>query len=112
NGAVMRQESSIAGDKSIPRPCPRPRVCHAAPGPGSLPCCARPGEASTDGFQRGTSVGTRLAGAENHMHRSVLVLGFLAATVSITLLEAHEARACGGCFHPPAQTATDITDER
>jgi hypothetical protein len=46
------------------------------------------------------------------MHRSVLVLGFLAATVSITLLEAHEARACGGCFHPPAQTATDITDER
>src|SRR5450755_536133 len=29
-----------------------------------------------------------------------------------TLTTAHHASACGGCFHPPAQVASDITDER
>jgi MYXO-CTERM domain-containing protein len=46
------------------------------------------------------------------MHRSALVLGMLAGVASLALIGEREARACGGCFHPPTQTAADITDER
>jgi hypothetical protein len=38
-------------------------------------------------------------------------LGAVAAAGVLGLGE-RAASACGGCFHPPAQTATDITDER
>jgi hypothetical protein len=31
---------------------------------------------------------------------------------SAALAGARDASACGGCFHPPTQTVTDITDER
>ena len=34
------------------------------------------------------------------------------ATSALTLVGVRDATACGGCFHPPKQTATDITDER
>ncbi len=46
------------------------------------------------------------------MRRSVLVLGLAVATSALTLIGERQAAACGGCFHPPTQTASDITDER
>ncbi|MCL2450457.1 MAG: DUF2330 domain-containing protein, partial [Polyangiaceae bacterium] len=39
-----------------------------------------------------------------------LTLGGIAACCAT--LGARDAAACGGCFHPPTQTVTDITDER
>ena len=30
----------------------------------------------------------------------------------MTFAGQRHASACGGCFHPPTQTVTDITDER
>jgi hypothetical protein len=45
------------------------------------------------------------------MNRSAFVVG-LAATAAIAVPGERVARACGGCFHPPTQVATDITDER
>jgi hypothetical protein len=40
-------------------------------------------------------------------------LAFLIGSFSLLALAAeHDARACGGCFHPPTQTVSDITDER
>jgi hypothetical protein len=49
------------------------------------------------------------------MHRSALVVGIGAATSALGLVAERDAFACGGCFQPPpppAQTASDITDER
>jgi len=46
------------------------------------------------------------------MSRSLLVLGVAVAASALTLIGERQAAACGGCFHPPTQTATDITDER
>src|SRR6516165_3914400 len=46
------------------------------------------------------------------MHRSAVVVGVASALVMIA---GRDARACGGCFHPPVpptQVASDITDER
>src|SRR5579863_4979840 len=56
--------------------------------------------------------GRRSLPREESMHRSALVLGMLAGVVSLGVIGEREARACGGCFHPPTQTAADITDER
>jgi Uncharacterized protein conserved in bacteria (DUF2330) len=46
------------------------------------------------------------------MNRSKLVLGIATAVSAVSLAGQREASACGGCFHPPAQTVSDITDER
>ena len=46
------------------------------------------------------------------MNRSALVLGFLAAAGSLALAGERDAKACGGCFRPPTETASDITDEK
>ncbi len=46
------------------------------------------------------------------MNRSFLVLGLATVASALTWVGEREASACGGCFHPPAQTVTDITDER
>jgi hypothetical protein len=46
------------------------------------------------------------------MNRSKLALCVAAAVSSVSLAEERRASACGGCFHPPTQTLTDITDER
>jgi hypothetical protein len=46
------------------------------------------------------------------MGRSVLVLGVALAASALTLIGERQAAACGGCFHPPTQVASDITDER
>ena len=46
------------------------------------------------------------------MHRTTLVIGLSVTTSSLAVLAEHDAAACGGCFHPPTQTASDITDER
>ena len=46
------------------------------------------------------------------MNRSKVALGVAAAVSAVTFAGQHQARACGGCFHPPTQTVSDITDER
>jgi hypothetical protein len=46
------------------------------------------------------------------MNRSKLVLGVVAAVSAVGFVGERRASACGGCFHPPTQTVTDITDER
>ena len=46
------------------------------------------------------------------MNRSTLVLGFSVAACALAIMGEREASACGGCFHPPTQVASDITDER
>jgi hypothetical protein len=46
------------------------------------------------------------------MNRSTLVLGVSVAVSALALVAEREAKACGGCFQPPTQVASDITDER
>jgi hypothetical protein len=47
------------------------------------------------------------------MNRSALVLGVSVAVSALALMGGErEAKACGGCFQPPTQVASDITDER
>jgi hypothetical protein len=46
------------------------------------------------------------------MNRSRLALGVATAVSAVTFTGERPASACGGCFHPPSQTVTDITDER
>ncbi len=46
------------------------------------------------------------------MNRSKLALGVAAAVSAVSFAGERQASACGGCFHPPTQTVTDITDER
>jgi len=46
------------------------------------------------------------------MNRSKLVLGVVAAAAALGAVGERKASACGGCFHPPSQTVTDITDEK
>jgi hypothetical protein len=45
------------------------------------------------------------------MKRWQLAFGITAATAGLAAA-GRDARACGGCFHPPTQTVSDITDER
>ena len=46
------------------------------------------------------------------MNRTTLVLGLSLATSVLVFARERDAAACGGCFHPPTQTVSDITDER
>jgi hypothetical protein len=46
------------------------------------------------------------------MNRMGLVVGIAVAASASALVAERNASACGGCFHPPTQTTTDITDER
>ncbi len=46
------------------------------------------------------------------MNRSKFALGVAAAISAVGVAGERRASACGGCFHPPTQTVTDITDER
>jgi MYXO-CTERM domain-containing protein len=49
------------------------------------------------------------------MNRSKVALGVVGlagAIAGVTVAGERQAAACGGCFHPPTQTVTDITDER
>jgi hypothetical protein len=47
------------------------------------------------------------------LSRRALSVGLFAGFgVLASLLAEREAAACGGCFHPPTQVASDITDER
>jgi hypothetical protein len=46
------------------------------------------------------------------MNRTVLEIGLSLATSALAAFAERDAAACGGCFHPPTQTAADITDER
>ncbi len=45
------------------------------------------------------------------MNRTAIFLGMV-STSALALAGARDAAACGGCFHPPTQTVSDITDER
>jgi hypothetical protein len=46
------------------------------------------------------------------MDRSKLAFGFAVSVSVVGFARERRASACGGCFHPPTQTITDITDER
>jgi hypothetical protein len=46
------------------------------------------------------------------MNRSKLALCLAATASAVSFAGERQASACGGCFHPPTQTLTDITDER
>jgi Uncharacterized protein conserved in bacteria (DUF2330) len=46
------------------------------------------------------------------MRRSGFVVPAMVATLALVLVPARPAAACGGCFHPPVQVPSDITDER
>jgi MYXO-CTERM domain-containing protein len=46
------------------------------------------------------------------MIRATLALGMTVAATALALVGEHDASACGGCFHPPTQNVSDITDER
>jgi len=46
------------------------------------------------------------------MNRLNLALGVAAAVSAMSFAGERRASACGGCFQPPTQTVTDITDER
>src|SRR5580700_7309361 len=46
------------------------------------------------------------------MNRTTLILGLSVATSLLAVARERDAAACGGCFHPPTQTVSDITDER
>jgi hypothetical protein len=46
------------------------------------------------------------------MNRTSIVIGLSLTTSALALFVERDAAACGGCFHPPRQVATDITDER
>jgi hypothetical protein len=45
------------------------------------------------------------------MNRAALAMGVGAAIVSFGVMGERPASACGGCFQPPSQTVSDITDE-
>jgi MYXO-CTERM domain-containing protein len=45
------------------------------------------------------------------MKRAALAMGVGVAIVSFAAVGERPASACGGCFQPPSQTASDITDE-
>ncbi len=46
------------------------------------------------------------------MNRTTLVIGLSLTASALAVFAERDAAACGGCFHPPTQTASDITDER
>ena len=46
------------------------------------------------------------------MNRTTIVIGLSLTTSALAVFAERDAAACGGCFHPPTQTASDITDER
>jgi hypothetical protein len=46
------------------------------------------------------------------MNRRALIFGLSISTSAIAIAAERDAAACGGCFHPPTQVVSDITDER
>ncbi len=46
------------------------------------------------------------------MNRATLIFGISLGASGLALAGERDAAACGGCFHPPTQTVSDITDER
>ncbi len=46
------------------------------------------------------------------MNRTAIAIGLSLTTSALAAFIERDAAACGGCFHPPTQTAADITDER
>src|SRR5580700_7275672 len=52
------------------------------------------------------------AAEETVMNRRALIFGLSISTSAIAIAAERDAAACGGCFHPPTQVVSDITDER
>ena len=46
------------------------------------------------------------------MNRTPIAMALSLTASALAVSGERDAAACGGCFHPPTQTATDITDER
>jgi Uncharacterized protein conserved in bacteria (DUF2330) len=46
------------------------------------------------------------------MKTTTLAIGLSLTASALAVFAERDAAACGGCFHPPTQTASDITDER
>jgi hypothetical protein len=46
------------------------------------------------------------------MKTTTIAIGLSLTASALAVLAERDAAACGGCFHPPTQTASDITDER
>ena len=46
------------------------------------------------------------------MNRAAFAVGVGAAVVSFAVVGERQAAACGGCFRPPTESASDVTDER
>ncbi|MGH7284608.1 MAG: DUF2330 domain-containing protein [Polyangiaceae bacterium] len=46
------------------------------------------------------------------MRRTTLALAMAMTAGTMALGYGRDARACGGCFHPPTENVSDITDER
>jgi uncharacterized protein (TIGR03382 family) len=46
------------------------------------------------------------------MGKRFAIVGIGILTSTLVMQSERVAQACGGCFHPPAQVASDITDER
>ncbi len=46
------------------------------------------------------------------MNRAAIAMGIGAAVVSFAAAGERQAAACGGCFRPPTETDSDVTDER
>ena len=44
--------------------------------------------------------------------RFVTLLGAIGASAILVASTARDSRACGGCFHPPMQSGTVVTDHR
>jgi hypothetical protein len=61
---------------------------------------------------RGSVPAVERAARDVTMNRSKLALGVATAVSAVSFAGQRPASACGGCFHPPTQTVTDITDER
>lgn len=46
------------------------------------------------------------------MRKALVLLGLFAATTSLAVFAEKDAAACGGCFHPPNENPSVITDHR
>src|ERR1019366_7538173 len=78
----------------------------------------RPGDSraappvAVENVRRGACVVNRKQANDLRVCRAKLALGVAAAVSAVAFAGQRPASACGGCFHPPTQTVSDITDER
>src|SRR5579859_6155994 len=71
-----------------------------------------PKDAPMKGWKGVCPPGEQSGAGRGVMNRSKLALGVATAVSAVTFAGQRQASACGGCFQPPNQTVSDITDER